>query len=283
MKKILSAIIATLLVIPAAMSAQEVRHLSDTTGVSVDTTSKVVLPADLQLPDPEFKMLDFDEPESETTRQLREFHERLIQVDLANHSTYYENEDNQPMIRDYQRSGSLGTWNGIHFVAGSAYHEHPFLLTSRSAAFGLGYSYGPLSVAGGVMATNYTGMPLVNFNQFGIYGNVTYRISDFASATIFGQFYNAVPLISMSAYPYIDTSRFGGYMSFDGDNVGIDLGVQRYFDPIRRTWETAPIITPKVKLWDSVTVELPMGGLVKNAVDRAHGRDPYMPPPPPRR
>ncbi len=54
-----------------------------------------------------------------------------------------------------------------------------------------------------------------------------------------------------------------------GETVGMDLGVERYYDTFARRWVTSPIITPKVRFSEKFTLELPVGPLVKEMIDNA--------------
>lgn len=185
------------------------------------------------------------------------------------------------MIRDVSHSGTIASWNGFNLVGSGRYQEHPFLMTSRNAQLGISKSWGALSVYAGASATNYGYMPLGSMYQFGGTAIVSYAFNARVSMTGFGQFYNINPYYNMAPSPFISTTTVGGFMTFMGDRVGIDLGAQRYINPMNGKWEMAPIVTPKVKLWDSVTIEVPVGGAIKSGVDHMNRRKNGPPPPPP--
>ena len=73
----------------------------------------------------------------------------------------------------------------------------------------------------------------------------------------------------MAAMPYIGSSAYGGYVSYMGETLGIDLGVERVYDPYLRRWTTVPIVTPAINFGRGVVVRLPVGWLVKDVLDRA--------------
>jgi len=179
------------------------------------------------------------------------------------------------------RTGTIGSWNGFRLTGSGNYQEYPFMMVSRNASFALGKSWGALSARAGATATNYAFMPMGTMNQFGVSASVSYAFNDRLSVTAFGRYYNTNPFVSMGTYGAISTSSYGGYVTYMGDRVGVDVGAQRYFDPMSGRWEMAPIVTPKVKLWDSVTVELPVGGAIKSAVEQHNMRRNTPPPPPP--
>ena len=164
------------------------------------------------------------------------------------------------------------------------FDDYPYLLTTRSTSFGLRSYVGPLTMVVSVTANNYTG-PFGPFmqstNQFGLGGQLIYSFSDNFQMVLFGQFYNVNPIFSVAAYPFLNTTRYGGYIDITGDWVGVQLGAQRYFNPYTNQWELAPIISPKFKVSDNVFITLPVGGLVKNGIEKLSHKD--DPPPPPSR
>lgn len=187
-----------------------------------------------------------------------------------------------PFIRNEVNGGMLATWMGFGIMGRNTYEEHPHLLVTNGVALGLSRDFGQLSfnIYGSVNMYSYN---LARDKQFGIEGDFTYTFNDNVSATVFGQFYDKVPAYSMAAYPFVDTQRFGGYMTVHSDRVGVDLGVEKYYDPMRMEWITQPIVTPKVKLWDSVYIGVPLGGAIRYGYDRAMQKRMMKnaPPPPP--
>ena len=186
--------------------------------------------------------------------------------------------------------GVIGSGYGFDFFGSSGYNDYPFLLTNRNATLGVSRTFGQVSVYAMVSAGNYVSpggpfAPMTSINQFGVGGRLVYTVSDYASIVLFGQFYNTQPFFSMAAYPFVNTSRYGGYLDLTGDRFGIEMGAQRYFDPFTNRWEVAPIINPKVRVGDKVFITLPVGGLVKSGMEKAalKKNGPPSPPPPPQR
>lgn len=187
--------------------------------------------------------------------------------------------DAMPMIRNFEGQQTLGSWRGLYLNAEGRFAEHPFLLTSSEAAVGVAGYAGRLYYNANVSMTNYVAMASGSAMQFGFSGIARYQLSDVFSITAFGQYYNGVPYFGMAAYPFVNTNRFGGYVTYMGDNVGVDVGVQRYMDPMTGRWETIPIVTPKVRIGDNVTIGLPVGAAIKMTVEGSH--QPRMPMPQP--
>lgn len=190
-------------------------------------------------------------------------------------------------LKPVSRSGVIASRNGFDFFGSGGYNDYPFLLTNRNATLGVSRSFGQVSITATVSANNYVspGGPFVpgitSTNQFGVGGRLVYAFSDYASIVLFGQFYNTQPFFSMASYPFVNTSRYGGYLDLTGDRFGIEMGAQRYFDPFTNRWEVAPIINPKVRVGDKVFITLPVGGLVKSGMEKAALKKNGPPPPPP--
>lgn len=186
-----------------------------------------------------------------------------------------------PFIRRDANSRMLATWMGFGIMGRGSYEEHPHLLVSNGAALGLSRDFGKLSfnIYGSVNIYSYE---LARDRQYGIDADITYTFNDNVSVTAFGQFYDKVPAYSMAAYPFVNTQRFGGYVTLQSDRVGVDLGAEKYYDPMRMQWITQPIVTPKVKLWDSVYIGVPVGGAIRAGYDRAMQKRMMknVPPPP---
>lgn len=109
--------------------------------------------------------------------------------------------------------------------------------------------------------------------QYGVHGSLTYRFSQGVSATIFGEYYNSTPWFYMATFPYVNTSRYGGYVTLTGRRAGAKLGAERYYDPFVRKWEMRPIVTPFMRVGKRVVIELQMGGLLQESAGRLiHGR-----------
>lgn len=188
-----------------------------------------------------------------------------------------------PMIQSYGSGGWATPFNGLTVVGTHSYTEQPFLLVTRSAAMGLNYTHGRFSATVTGTARNQAPMGFASFNQFGVDAQLKYRLTPSVSFTAFGEYVNSAPYLNAALYPYIQSSRYGAYVTFESDRVGVDLGAQRYMDPMTGRMEVAPIVTPFIKFDNGISIGLPVGGMIKNAYDNSHRRDIPPPPPPQRR
>ena len=168
---------------------------------------------------------------------------------------------------NYNRGGQLGEWKGLNFYGQSYRETFPAMLVRQGALVGVSRTWDKLSFTGYASADRYR-----TFNtatQFGIGGALTYRFSPYVSATAFGSYYSVQPYLSMAAFPYINSSAYGAYFTLDNGRWGIDLGVQRRYDPYRGEWIVSPIVTPKYHFSKKFTLELPVGELVRDVLERA--------------
>lgn len=147
-------------------------------------------------------------------------------------------------------------------------HEDVYLnlLDSKTAALVFDVQKNNLHLQASLLANRYETMTVTN--QFGVSGLLEYRLSPTWSVAAFGTFYNRNPYYSMAAFPFVATSSYGGWMKYEGAKGGIKLGARRYYDPFRRQWETEPIVNPIIKLGRNVSMEMPMGALVKDVLTR---------------
>ena len=138
---------------------------------------------------------------------------------------------------------------------------YPGLMTRQSLNIQLTYRYGNLSWTNGVNVNRYLYDGVQT--QYGVFSNLSLKFSNHLSMTLYGQHYAVNPYYSMSTYPYISTSEYGGYISIHDDFKGLDVGVRRKYDPYRRVWYTVPIVTPFFKV-GKVGVGLPLGDLLRS-------------------
>lgn len=171
----------------------------------------------------------------------------------------------------YRTGGVIASSGDFSFYGAREREEHPNMLIAQRLNITASYAHGALSATAGAAVNKYYALSLTT--QYGIHGSMTYLFSPNVSATIFGEYYNKNPYVYMAAFPFINTSRYGGYVTLNGKKVGTRLGAERYYDPFVKHWELRPIVTPFVCVSKKVTIELPLGGLLKEGTDRLiHGR-----------
>lgn len=173
---------------------------------------------------------------------------------------------NMPYNLDYRTEGVIASSNKFLFYGVHELEEHPNMLTVQRFDIAASYTNGAVTANVGAKVNKYYALGLTT--QYGIHGALTYRFSPSVSATIFGEYYNRNPWIYMAAFPFVNTSRYGGFVTLNGKTVGTHLGAERYYDSFMHKWEMRPIVTPYIHVSKRVTIELPLGGLLKGTTDR---------------
>ena len=136
----------------------------------------------------------------------------------------------------------------------------------QSVSGNMQYSFGAINMQGALIANRYHYHRGI-ISQYGISGQIVYSFNPNLSATIFGTYYNTNPFISMAAFPFVPTTSYGGYMTVGNNSFYMNLGVERRYNTFEHKMETVPIISPAFKISNKVTVELPLGDLVKHVVE----------------
>lgn len=169
---------------------------------------------------------------------------------------------------DASRSGSMSmeVSKYLKFTAIGTYRSYIGLMDVQSVSGNMQYSLGALNMQGGLIANRYLYHRGI-ISQYGISGQIVYSFNPNLSATIFGTYYNTNPFISMAAFPFVPTTSYGGYMTVGNNNFYMNLGVERRYNTFEHKMETVPIISPAFKISNKVTVELPLGDLVKHVVE----------------
>lgn len=173
-----------------------------------------------------------------------------------------------PYAFDYAMGGAIASWRGGSLVGSSFRTTMPGLMSVADASVGVVQGIGNLTISANVAADRYL-LWRGTRTAYTVSGALNYRFSDNWSATVFGRYVSSSPFYSMAAMPYMGTSGYGGYVSYMGGTLGVDLGVERFYDPFARRWVTSPIITPKVRVAEKFTIELPVGWMVKELLDNA--------------
>lgn len=170
-----------------------------------------------------------------------------------------------PKATDYSRSGLLASWRTGYVEAAGAQQTMIGLMTIRGASFSA------TQVAGRWVFTTTASANHYHYGfgkqwQLGVGASATYVFSPNVSATVFGNIYTSTTFAGLATMPYMNSSNFGGFLTLKNEKVGIDLGVERVFNPYTGRWETVPIVTPSVRIANKFTISLPVGYLIKDAI-----------------
>jgi hypothetical protein len=193
---------------------------------------------------------------------------------------HYNDGSSKSFAIDFHDEGVLSSWRDGYLYGNSGHQTMIGLMMMQHARMGMIQQFGNFTAGVGISASRYafpyalrggnvaSGMPnlYAPHTQLGINGSLTYSFNENLSMTVFGNYVSHSFYYSMAAFPYIGTSSYGGYFTLKNDNVGIDLGTERQYDPFSRQWRTVPIVTPQFKM-GKVKVELPVGELVGHALE----------------
>lgn len=186
-----------------------------------------------------------------------------------------EQSAHTPFSDDYSVSGNIAEWQGGALTGSSAHTTMPALMVTQGAAVGVTQRFGQFTLTGGVSADRYHFIRQGTRTYFGFSGQARYDFSENVSMTVFGHYNTNSRYHSMAAMPYMGGKGYGGYVTFMGETLGLDLGVQREYDVFARRWTTSAIITPKIRFSEKFTLDLPVGWLVTEFIDKAVHKNSY--------
>lgn len=176
----------------------------------------------------------------------------------------------QPLVYGYDASRteatSMEVLKNLRLTATGAYRSYIGLMDVQSVSGGVQYCLGGMTVQGALAANRYLYYGRV-FTQYGVSGQLSYSFNPNLALTVFGTYYNTNPFFSMAAFPFVPTTSYGGYMTVGSRSFYVNLGVERRFNAFEHKMETVPIITPAFKISNKVTIELPLGDLMKHIVE----------------
>lgn len=157
--------------------------------------------------------------------------------------------DTNPYSRDWSSSGII-TRVGAGYLSGSGSHlTYPGLGDRASASVAFTMPMGErLQVTAGVTGSKYH-FDRNAWNDYGVFGNASYRLNDRLSLNAFGQYYVNQQFHSVAAMPFLGSSSYGGTLGWRAsDNFSLDVGARRIYDPYTGRWRTLPVIQPTLNL-----------------------------------
>lgn len=188
----------------------------------------------------------------------------------------FNKQDSAPRLRlPEERNLLIGDLFGaknLGLYATSSRNTYINLLDSRGVEFFLNYHNNNLSLHTGVVANQYETLGVKT--QVGVSGALEYRFSPQWSVGVFGTVYNNNPYFSMAAFPFVESSSYGGWVKYEREKFGIKLGAKNYYDSFQRQWRMTPIFTPSIKFSNKFRLELPLGPLFQDSMERLLRKSP---------
>ena len=179
---------------------------------------------------------------------------------------------------------AITSWQGGGIFATSSMNTFPGMGNIASGGVSVTQEIGRFTVTGSIIGNKYH---LDNrlYNNYGVSGNISYKLSDRISLNAFGSYqHNGGLYHSMAAMPYLARSSYGATMGIDvSDKFSMEMGAQRYYDPFSHKWITRPIFIPQINI-NGNKFGIDFGGLlyeILHTVINNHNRRQYGAPPVP--
>lgn len=157
--------------------------------------------------------------------------------------------DTNPYSRDWS-SGGVITRVGSGYLTGSGSHTtYLGMGNTASASAAITMPLGDrMQFTAGVTGSKYH-FDRAAWNDYGVFGNASFRLNDRLSLNAFGQYYVNQQFHSVAAMPFLGSSSYGGTLGWKAsDNFSLDVGARRIYDPYTRTWRTLPVVQPTFNL-----------------------------------
>lgn len=168
---------------------------------------------------------------------------------------YYTNPS--PLFKgDYNTGGLMFAHrHGILMGSGSQ-TTLPGIGRSNDASLAYIHSFNPQWTLTVGVDANKMHMNHFTGQSFGTSATLSYQATDRLTFNVFGG-YNSGYVPGRQSY------RYGGTIGFGmTEHFGMEMGVQRYYNPLRGGWETVPIAIPYYKFNNGAKMGLDVGGLI---------------------
>lgn len=179
--------------------------------------------------------------------------------------------DTNPYGRDWATSGII-TRLGKGYLTGSGAHTtYPGMGDMASASVAYTMPVGDrLQVTAGVTGNKYH-FDRATWNDYGVFGNASFRLNDRLTLNAFGQYYVNQQFHSVAAMPFLGSSSYGGTLGWRAsDNFTLDVGARRLYDPYTGRWRTMPVVQPTINLMGA-PISFDAGPLLYQVLDHIFG------------
>ncbi len=154
-----------------------------------------------------------------------------------------------PYSRDWSSSGVITRVGGGFLTGAGSHMTYPGMGDMASASVAMTMPMGErLQVTAGITGSKYH-FDHNAWNDYGVFGNASFRINDRLSLNAFGQYYVNQRFHSVAAMPFLGSSSYGGTLGWKAsDNFSLDVGARRIYDPYTGRWRTLPVVQPTFNL-----------------------------------
>jgi len=157
--------------------------------------------------------------------------------------------DTNPYSRDWSSGGIIARM-GSGYITGSGSHAtYPGMGNAASASVAFTMPMGDrLQVTAGLTGSKYH-FDNNAWNDYGVFGNASFRLTDRLSLNAFGQYYVNQQFHSAAVMPFLGSRSYGGTLGWRAsDTFTLDVGARRIYDPYTGQWRTLPVVQPTVRL-----------------------------------
>ncbi len=275
MKRVLSIAIALVALIGAAQENQTIKLQFDRSTISPQFTQPelpTITPAgnikptfNANLPSAADLKLDFSKHFSDSIAIYQpEWNSNLTPLPQFRYDT-------NPYSRDWS-SGGVITRVGNGYLTGSGSHTtYPGMGNMASASVAYTMPMGDrFQVTAGLTGSKYH-FDRTAWNDYGVFGNASFRLNDRLSLNAFGQYYINQRYHSVAAMPFLGSSSYGGTLGWlASDSFSLDVGARRIYDPYTGQWRTLPVVQPTINLFGA-PISFDAGPLIYQLLDNLLG------------
>lgn len=170
--------------------------------------------------------------------------------------------DTSPYANDWSSQGVITRVGNVYLVGSGAHTTYPGMGNMQSASVALTMPLGSrFQVTGGVTGNKYH-FDNSAWNDYGVFGNASFRINDKLSLNAFGQYYAIQQFHSVASMSFTGSSSYGGTLGWKAsDHFSLDVGARRIYDPYTGQWRTMPIVQPTINVFGA-PISLDAGPLI---------------------
>ena len=179
--------------------------------------------------------------------------------------------DTNPYSRDWSSSGVIARLGGGYLTGAGSHTTYLGMGNIASASVAFTMPMGDrFQLTTGVTGSKYH-FDNNAWNDYGVFGNASFRLNDRLSLNAFGQYYVNQQFHSVAAMPFLGSSSYGGTLGWRAsDSFSLDMGARRIYDPYTGRWRTLPVVQPTFSLFGA-PISFDAGPLIYQALEYMFG------------
>ena len=177
-----------------------------------------------------------------------------------------------PYSRDWSSGGIITRVGGGYLTGSGSHTTYPGMGNTASASVAFTMPMGDrFQLTTGLTGSKYH-FDRVAWNDFGVFGNASFRLNNRLSLNAFWQYYVNQQFHSVAAMPFLGSSSYGGTLGWQAsDNFSLDVGARRIYDPYTGRWRTLPVVQPTFKLFGA-PISIDAGPWIYQALEYMFGK-----------